>query len=300
MYQLRSDSGRGQMCPLRSVTWLSPGSTLPSLIQARGNSWWRRETTGRALKYIAAGCGHMSLVSTGKLSSELTIITILRTKTAARSSLAPGYKYWQQNIVHLVLVKNTNWSIDLSRVSVRLPHSGWRVFYLFHEFPFILSRTEPSRAELKLTRTWAPRHKTLQNTCPGHEEKIGAPAQFLTCDLLSTAWRKADFLSKQYLTRDGWWILPPIFCCNNTRNYSNSTRRININLNNWTSINILIWKSLINLTYEWGKINRNQLSALSRCCNGRVSHSLSSGVSLSHNGNITNIDNNHRFRHEAQ
>ena len=48
----------------------------------------------------------------------------------------------------VVLVKNTNWSIDLSRVSVPLPHSGWRVFYLFHEFPFILSRTEPSRAEL--------------------------------------------------------------------------------------------------------------------------------------------------------
>ena len=40
----------------------------------------------------------------------------------------------------IVLVKNTNWSIDLSRVSVPLPRSGWRVFYLFHEFPFILSR----------------------------------------------------------------------------------------------------------------------------------------------------------------
>ena len=48
----------------------------------------------------------------------------------------------------IVLVKNTNWSIDLSRVSVPLPRSGWRVFYLFHEFPFILSRTEPSRAQL--------------------------------------------------------------------------------------------------------------------------------------------------------
>ena len=38
MYQLRSDSGRGQMCPQRSVTWLSPGSTLPSLIQAAGGT----------------------------------------------------------------------------------------------------------------------------------------------------------------------------------------------------------------------------------------------------------------------
>ena len=104
MYQLRSDSGRGQMCPQRSVTWLSPGSTLPSLIQARGNSWWRRETTGRALKYIAAvGCGvwtHQPGVNRQAQSSELTIITILRTKTAARSSLAPGYKYWQQNFVY--------------------------------------------------------------------------------------------------------------------------------------------------------------------------------------------------------
>ena len=84
---------------------LSPGSALappshPSFRLGGTADEGERETTGRALKYIAAGCGHMSLVSTGKRSPELTIITILRTKTAARSSLAPGYKYWQQNSVY--------------------------------------------------------------------------------------------------------------------------------------------------------------------------------------------------------
>ena len=104
-----------------------------------------RETTGRALKYIAAGCGHMSLVSTGKPRAHN------HHNTADKNSCPliprPRIQILATKLC-VVLVKNTNWSIDLSRVSVPLPHSGWRVFYLFHEFPFILSRTEPSRAEL--------------------------------------------------------------------------------------------------------------------------------------------------------
>ena len=51
---------------------LSPGSALappshPSFRLGGTADGGERETTGRALKYIAAGCGHISLVSTGKL-----------------------------------------------------------------------------------------------------------------------------------------------------------------------------------------------------------------------------------------
>ena len=122
---------------------LSPGSALappshPSFRLGGTADGGERETTGRALKYIAAGCGHISLVSTGKLRAQ-----------SSQSSQYCGQKQLPAHLSPPDTNIGNKTSIDLSRVSVPLPHpSGWRVFYLFHEFPFILSRTEPSRAQL--------------------------------------------------------------------------------------------------------------------------------------------------------
>ena len=120
--------------------------TPPSHLSFRlGGTADRGERTGRALKYIAAGCGHMSPMSTGKLSAYNHHNA--PDKNSCSLSLAPGYKYWQQNLDSPCkkhkLTGELYWS--LRAVSGQCP-SGWRVFYLFHEFPFILSRAEPSRA----------------------------------------------------------------------------------------------------------------------------------------------------------
>ena len=81
--------------------------TPPSHLSFRleGRTADRGERTGRALKYIAAGCGHMSPMSTGKLSA-FTIITMLWIKTAALSPSPPDTNIG--NKTQIVLVKNTN------------------------------------------------------------------------------------------------------------------------------------------------------------------------------------------------
>ena len=84
---------------------LSPGSALappshPSF-RLQGEQLMEARDNWPGFKiYCSRVWTHQPGVNRQAQSSELTIITILRTKTAARSSLAPGYKYWQQNSVY--------------------------------------------------------------------------------------------------------------------------------------------------------------------------------------------------------
>ena len=119
---------------------LAPPSLYPSFrLEGTADSQGER---GRALKYIAAMCGHMNPVSVNRLG----------TKTAApRSSLAPDIG----NIILLSLPckkhKLARVLISLRAVSGQWPSllslgGGVLSIWVFHEFPFILSRAQPSRA----------------------------------------------------------------------------------------------------------------------------------------------------------
>ena len=142
---------------------LAPPSHLSFRLEGTAD---RGERTGRALKYIAAGCGHMSPMSTGKLSAYNHHNA--PDKNSCSLSLAPGYKYWQQNL-DSPCKKHKLSCIDLSglcRVSVPLGGGGFICFMNFRLFSHERGQAEPSSDPDPDSR-----HKTLQNTCPGHEQK---------------------------------------------------------------------------------------------------------------------------------
>lgn len=163
--------------------------------------------------------------------------------------------------------------------------SGWRVFYLFHEFPFILSRASGgAKLSPGLTRTRTldiKRYKILVRVT-SRRENWGPGTVFN----LWPARRKADFLSKQYFDERETVgeSSSAIFCSNKKRKYLDILIPPveSINLNNWLSINILIWRSLINLTCEiW--VGENQSQSAHCCSLGAVtvlSHTLSLPWSL--------------------